>query len=184
MLGPEEGTLDLASVVGELGSPGNASAAGAAAALVGALAAAVAAKVGRSSAFAADAAQAVALSERLLRLAPADAHAFATARTALGTAGDRGDARADFLLGRALEQAAAVPLEIAECCADVAVLAGQLASTAEPAFQPDAAAAALLAAAAAAAASLLVEANLAVSPGDERAARARAAAEAATAATA
>jgi formiminotetrahydrofolate cyclodeaminase len=90
-----------------------------------------------------------------------------------------GDESRDFQLGLKLDRASALPIEIAEACADVAALAGELARTAEPDAQPDAAVAAILAAAAAHAAVRLVEVNLAIGADDPRAARARAAASAA-----
>lgn len=174
--------LDLESALAALGAPGTAPAAGSAAALVGAIAAAVTAKVARFSNAPAEAAQAAALQTRLVRLAPADAEAFAAARAALADASDDGDERSDFRLGQMLARASALPLEIAEACADVAAVAGMLARSADPALQPDAASAALLAAAGAHAAALLVETNLAVAPGDPRATRAHDAARAAAAA--
>jgi formiminotetrahydrofolate cyclodeaminase len=88
------------------------------------------------------------------------------------------DDRRDFALGTLLERAAAIPLAIAEACADVATLARELADRLDPALGPDLEAAALLAAGAARGAAHLVEVNLVVSPEDERARRARAAAAA------
>ena len=78
-----------------------------------------------------------------------------------------------------LDRASAIPLEIAEACADVAALAGELAETGEDDSRPDAAVAAVLAAAAAQAAVRLVEVNLAVGADDARVTRARAAAHSA-----
>lgn len=140
---------------------------GSAAALVGAVAAAVCAKVARFADDPGAVAQAAALCRRLTQLAEEDAHVFATA---LGELGRRDD---DFKLGRALDAAAEAPLRIADACVDVAELAGSLASRGAPELQPDARAAAALAAGAARGAAVLVEANLAVAPDDDRVRRAR-----------
>jgi len=175
-------TLGVAAALETLASTTNTFAARSAAALVGALAAAVTTKVARTSLSGADAAQAEQLRSRLVRLAEVDAHVFGTARAAVRGVGGTGDQVADVRLGEALSRAAAVPLEIAEACADVAVIAGGLARTVDLSLEPDVSAASLLAAAAAGAAAVLVEANLAVAPEDDRAARARAAAQAASAA--
>ena len=122
------------------------------------------------------AAQAAALGTRLADLAPSDAKALAAARAALAASTGGGDERRDFQLGQVLDLASAIPLEIAEACADVAALAAQLAETGEDDSRPDAAVAAILAAAAAQAAVRLVEVNLAVGADDARVTRARAAA--------
>jgi formiminotetrahydrofolate cyclodeaminase len=140
---------------------------GSVAALVGAMAAALCAKVARFSDAGGALAQAEALRRRLAALAPEDAEAFVAALDQLR------ERRDDFDLGRALAEAAAVPLRIAEACADVAELAAALAETGKADLQPDARAASVLAAAAARSAALLVEANLGAAPGDERIARAR-----------
>lgn len=125
------------------------------------------------------AAQADALRARAAALAHADEAAYAAAAGLL--VGRDGH---DFELGRALDEAAAVPLRIAETAADVAELAAALADRVVPDARPDLAGAALLAEGAARAAAHLVEVNLAVSAGDERLQRARAAASAAAAAAA
>jgi formiminotetrahydrofolate cyclodeaminase len=174
--------LDLQGALDALASPDTPAAGGSAAALVGAIAAAVAAKVARLSGDGGLAAQASALRGRLNELAPVDAEAFSEARRALSEVEGGGDPGRDFRLGLTLERASAVPLEIAEACADVSALAGELARTAAPDAQPDAAVAAVLAAAAAHAAVRLVEVNLAVGTDDPRVARARAAARTASAA--
>jgi formiminotetrahydrofolate cyclodeaminase len=98
----------------------------------------------------------------------ADADAYARARKALAEP-DSG------VLGLALQRAAAVPLTIAECAADVADLAALVADRADPEARADAAAAALLAAGAAQAAAHLVKINLGVLSDDERAQQADAA---------
>ncbi len=171
--------LDMHGALDALGEAGNSSAGGSAAALVGAIAAAVTVKVARRSDDFGLAAQAAALGTRLADLAPSDAEALAIARTALAASTGGGDERRDFQLGEVLDRASAIPLEIAEACADVAALAGQLAETGEDDSRPDAAVAAVLAAAAAQAAVRLVEVNLAVGSDDARVTRARAAAHSA-----
>jgi len=123
------------------------------------------------------AAQADSLRVRAAGLAQADAAAYAAATLLLIDREGR-----DFELGRALDEAAAVPLRIAETAADVAELAAALSDRVVPDARADLGGAALLAEGAARAATHLVEVNLAVSPGDERLRRARAAVEAARAA--
>ena len=162
----------LDALASEQPAPGG----GSAAAPVGAIAAAVCAKV---AAFAGDGgavAQAAALCRRLTQLAEEDARVFANALAEL----DRRDD--DFKLGRALDEAAEAPLRIADACVDVASLASSLASSGTPELQPDARAAAALAAGAARASAVLVEANLAVAPDDDRVRRARKLSEAAASA--
>ena len=127
------------------------------------------------------AAQALAIQERVVQLAPADAEAWETALTALREAGnaDGDEARRDFELERKLGLAAAAPLEIAELGADAAALAALAGEHGDPAYRADAVAAAALAAGGARAAAHLVEVNLAVRAGDERLAQARASEQAA-----
>jgi formiminotetrahydrofolate cyclodeaminase len=152
-------------------------AAGPAAAHAGAAAAWVIRAAAGAAGAGAGAAQAAGLARRLLQLGELDGQAFWLARAALSAATpDLRDERRDFALGQALERAAGYPLAIAEACSDVAALARELSPHVEPADQADVDAAALLAAGAAQAAAHLVEINLAVAPGDERLARARAAA--------
>ena len=117
-------------------------------------------------------AQALDLRDRLLALAGQDARAYERALTALE--------RRDSSLQRALVRAAEVPLAIAETAADVALLATEAAEAADGAAQADASAAAALAAGAARAAVRLVEVNLVTLQDDERLARARRAADAAS----
>ena len=171
--------LDMGGALDALGAAGSPSAGGSAAALVGAIAAAVTVKVARRSDDPGLAAQAAALGTRLADLAPTDADALGAARAALAASTGGGDERRDFHLGQVLDRASAIPLEIAEACADVAALAGQLAETGEDDSRPDAAVASMLAAAAAQAAVRLVEVNLAVGVDDARVTRARAAAQSA-----
>jgi formiminotetrahydrofolate cyclodeaminase len=175
--------FDLESALDILAAPGAAPAGGSAAAAAGATAAALVTKVARLAGAEGTAAQAIALRARLLRLAPADAQAFSAARAALAAARpEGGDDRRDFSLGQALDLSSAIPLEIAEAAADVAVLAGEQAQTGHPDFRADAEVAALIAAAASTAAARLVEINLALADGDERVARALTAAGVARAA--
>ena len=152
--------------------------AGPATAQAGAAAAFVVAAAARSVADAAGAAQAEALAARLTRLAEEDEEALAVARAAFPAAApEPSDPRRDFAFGRVLDRAAAAPLAIAEACADVVVLARALAERIDPGLGPDLEAAALLASGAARAAAHLVEINLTVGADDERARRARRAAE-------
>ena len=82
-------------------------------------------------------------------------------------------------LERKLDDAAAVPILIADTGADAASLAELAADRGEGAYRADAAVAAVLAAAGARAASHLVRVNLGVREGDARLARARRSADAA-----
>ena len=127
------------------------------------------------------AAQALAIQERVMQLARADAEAWETALTALKEAGNAGGdgARRNFDLERKLELAAAVPLEIAALGADAAALAALAGELGDGGYRADAVAAAALAAGGARAAAHLVEVNLAVRAGDERLAQARASEQAA-----
>jgi formiminotetrahydrofolate cyclodeaminase len=129
------------------------------------------------------AAQALVLQDRVASLAGSDAVAWDKALAALeaaATGSEDGDsASRDRRLERRLERAAAIPLEIAEIAADVAELAVVVAISGDSSYRPDAAAAAALAAGGARAAAHLVEINLAVRPGDDRLARARASEQAA-----
>ena len=116
--------------------------------------------------------------DRLRRLADEDADALEAARAAFPDAEpETSDPRRDFAFARVLDRAAAAPLAIAEACADLAILARSIAERVNPAYGPDLEAAALLAGGAAKAAAHLVEVNLAVGEDDERARRARRAAE-------
>jgi formiminotetrahydrofolate cyclodeaminase len=152
--------------------------AGPATAQAGAAAALVVAAAARDAGDRTGAAQAESLAARLARLAEEDAEALAAARAAFPDSEPAvPDPRRDFALGKVLDRAAAAPLAIAEACADVADLARGLAERVDPAFAPDLEAAARLAGGAARAAAHLVEVNLAVGADDERARRARRAAE-------
>jgi len=174
--------LTVGELLEELAEPGPVPAGGSAAAFSAAMAAALVAMAARATSDWEEAgpcaAQALALRARLQPLARADAEAYANALRALD---DRGD---DFELGRALDQAAALPLAIAEGAADVAELAVHVSDRCDGRVRGDALAAAALAGGAALAASRLVEINLATKPDDERSRRAQeAAARAARAAT-
>lgn len=128
------------------------------------------------------AAQALAIRDRASRLARTDAHAWQDALAALESvrSGEGTDARRDFELERKLDHAAAVPLEIVDLGATAASLATLAAEHGDPAYRADAAVASTLAAASARAAAHLVEVNLTVLEGEERLARARAGADAAS----
>ena len=158
---------------------------GSVAALVGAMAAGLVTMAARAHGELAVAAQSESLRARLTELAEEDAVALAQALEHL-SGGGGGEARPearDFSLGRALRRAADIPVAIAESAEDVALVAAELADRIEGPVKADAAAAAMLADAAARVAAHLVAVNLATVDGDERLARAQAAAEgAATAA--
>jgi formiminotetrahydrofolate cyclodeaminase len=144
-----------------------------------AFAASLVSMVARSSAEAWDeaagvSAQALAMADRSAPLAGLDATVWEAASEALSAAAT-GDDSPD--LERALDRAAAIPLEIAEIAADVAALAALTAEHCEPAYRADVAAAAALAAGGARAAAHLVEVNLAVHGDDQRLARALASAD-------
>jgi formiminotetrahydrofolate cyclodeaminase len=157
---------------------GRPAAAGPATAQAGAAAAHVVAAAAREAGDATGAAQADALATRLTRLAQEDADALEEARAAFpADEPEASDPRRDFAFGKVLDRAAAAPLAIAEACADLADLARSLAARIDPALGPDLEAAARLAGGAARAAAHLVEVNLAVGVDDERARRARRAAE-------
>jgi formiminotetrahydrofolate cyclodeaminase len=126
-------------------------------------------------------AQANAISERAVELAHSDGgawdRALAALRDAEAAAGD--DPKRDFALERKLEEAAAVPLEIAALGADAAELAVLAGERGEGTYRADAAAAAALAAGGSSAAAHLVRANLGVRTTDARLARAQASEQAA-----
>lgn|GEM_PF-4909344 len=170
---------------GDVDSP-----AGSSAALCGALAAALAAAMaGNMDADVAEGAvvQADALRARLCDLAESTGAAHRWARSLLDLAaadpaqGEESDAR-NRQLQAALDEAAEVPLEICETAADVVAFASWVAGDGPEATRADAFAAACIAEAAVASAAALVEANLAVQASDDRAASARAHADASRAA--
>ena len=111
-------------------------------------------------------AQATALLERITPLVRADAEAWEDALAELhATTGGDLEKRNDAL-ERKLDDAAAVPILIADTGADAASLAELAADRGEGAYRADAAVAAVLAAAGARAASHLVRVNLGVREGD------------------
>jgi formiminotetrahydrofolate cyclodeaminase len=143
--------------------------AGVAAARVVEIAAAVLSTAARMSAGWAEAAavagQADSLRRRATRLAAENAPVYAVVLRAFEQGGDR--------LGQALDEAAEVPLRVAEAAHDVVLLAAHSADRCEPQARADVIAAGALAAGAAAAAAELVASNLTAMPGDERVERAR-----------
>src|SRR5262245_1577346 len=156
-------------------------ASGSAAALAGAMAAEIVVMVARASTGWRDApgaaAQARALSGRLVPLASADAAAFARVVSL------RSDPDADERdLGPALERAAELPLSIADAACATGELAATAAGWAIGYEKADAIAAAALAEGATRAAAALVHANLTTVKGDTRAAHADALVELAAAA--
>jgi methenyltetrahydrofolate cyclohydrolase len=176
--------LTVTAFLDALATRGRAPGGGSAAALTVAFAAGLVAMVARSSRgmwedAAGVAAQALTLQDRAAALSRKDAEAWEAALAALRTAADpteRDEAgtREELDLERKLERSAAIPLEIAELGADVAVLAVEAAVHGEHEYRADAAAAAALAAGGARAATHLVEVNLGIRPGDERLVHARA----------
>lgn len=125
-------------------------------------------------------AQAEALRERAAPLARADAEAYGRALEALRAPKDGDAAARDEAIGRALAEAAAVPLEIAAIATDVALLAADVAEHGNPNLRGDATAAAGLAEASARVAANLVAINLAATEEDGRVTRARSLAAAAS----
>jgi formiminotetrahydrofolate cyclodeaminase len=171
--------LRLDEFIRQLAAGEQAPGGGSAAALTVALASALVSMVARSSRTAWDdaagvAAQANKLLDRIAPLMRADAQAWGEALAALQGGGG------DEALERKLDAAAAVPIEIARAGADTAVLAAVAAELGEGAYRADAAVAAVLAAAGARAAAHLVAVNLAVREDDDRLAKARRSAEAAS----
>jgi formiminotetrahydrofolate cyclodeaminase len=124
------------------------------------------------------AAQAVALRERVAPFADETAAAYADVLGLLAEPNEEAQERRDFRLGAAFARAAAVPLLIAEAASDVAELGLFVVERGDPERRPDAAAAVLLADAAARIAAHLVAVNLSAQSDDERAVRAKRAAEA------
>jgi formiminotetrahydrofolate cyclodeaminase len=158
-----EGFLD--SVADRTPAPGGGAAAAAGCALGAALAEMAARFAGRDD----EARAAAGLRAEALRLGEADLTAYAPVIEAQ-RAGD------EAALAEANSRAAETPLAIAEAAASVAELSRALARAGTRHLVGDALAGADLAAGAARAAARLVELNLADVPGDERVARARAAA--------
>jgi formiminotetrahydrofolate cyclodeaminase len=165
----------------ELGDRGPVPGGGSAAAVAGAMAAALVMLAARLSEDWEESrgatAQAEALQQRLAELAQIDADVYESSLRALADRGELADVRRDHALGQALSRAAEPPLAIAETAADVALLAVETGTRANPQLQADLDAATALAAAAAIAAARLVEVNLSARRDDPRVAKARMAAK-------
>lgn len=173
---------DLRAIMDEIAGPSAAPGAGAVSGVVVAMAAALIASAARRSVDWPEAkgvsAQAQALRSRVERLAEANEEAYLEARALIEGATE--DGGRDAAIGKALDTAAELPLAIAECAYDVALLGAEAAQHALPGGAEDAAAAAVLAEAAARAAAGLVAANLVSLPGDDRVVHAQRLADAAT----
>ena len=104
-------------------------------------------------------AQAEALRHRAAPLAEEDAIAYENVLTAMRMPKELEPEVRNSLIGETLSRAADAPLEIAECAADVAALAAEIAVSGNPNVRGDAAAAAALAAASTQVAANLVEVN-------------------------
>lgn len=173
---------DLRVMLDEIAGPSPAPGAGAVAGVVVAMAAGLIASAARRSTDWEDgkgvSAQAQALRSRVERLAEANEEAYLEAIALIGDATE--DGSRDAAIGKALDTAAEVPLAIAECAYDVALLGAEAAQHAVRGGAEDACAAALLAEAAARAVAGLVAVNLVSLPGDERVEHARRLADAAT----
>jgi formiminotetrahydrofolate cyclodeaminase len=173
---------DLRSVLDEVAGPTPAPGAGAVSGVVTAMAAGLIASAARRSPDWAEgrgvSAQAQALRSRVEKLAEANEEAYLEALALIESAAE--DGGRDEAIGKALDTAAELPLSIAECAYDVALLGCEAAQHADPYGAEDACAAALLAEAAARAAAGLVATNLVSMPGDERVVHAQRLAEAAT----
>ena len=173
---------ELRVVLDEIAGPSPAPGAGAVSGVVVAMAAGLIASAARRSVDWEEArgvsAQAQALRSRVERLAEANEDAYLEALALIEGAAD--DGGRDAAIGKALDTAAELPLAIAECAYDVALLGAEAAQHAVPGGAEDAAAAAVLAEAAARAVAGLVAANLVSMPGDERVVHAQELADAAT----
>lgn len=173
---------NLRDVLEEIAGPTPAPGAGAVSGVVVAMAAGLIASAARRSTDWEDgkgvAAQAQALRSRVERLAEANEEAYLDALALIE--GARVDGGRDAAIGKALDTAAELPLAIAECAFDVALLGAEAAEHAVRGGAEDACAAAALAEAAARAAAGLVAVNLISRPGDERVEHARRLADAAT----
>jgi methenyltetrahydrofolate cyclohydrolase len=173
---------NLRDMLDEIAGPSPAPGAGAVSGVVIAMAAGLIASAARRSTDWEDAkgvaAQAQALRSRVERLAEANMDAYLHALELIDDA--REDGGRDDLIGQALDTAAELPLAIAECAYDVALLGAEAAEHAVRGGAEDACAAASLAEAAARASAGLVAVNLISLPGDERVEHARRLADAAT----
>jgi formiminotetrahydrofolate cyclodeaminase len=175
-------TGPLRTVLDDIAGPTPAPGAGAVSGVVTAMAAGLIASAARRSPEWEDgrgvSAQAQALRSRVEKLAEANEEAYLEALALIESADE--DGGRDVALGKALDTAAELPLSIAECAYDVALLGAEAAQHACRGGAEDAAAAALLAEAAARAAAGLIAANLVSMPGDERVEQAQRLAAAAT----
>jgi formiminotetrahydrofolate cyclodeaminase len=173
---------DLRLILDEIAGPSAAPGAGAVSGVVIAMAAGLIASAARRSDDWGESkgvsAQAQALRSRVERLAEANEQAYLEALALIE--GASADGGRDAVIGEALDTAAELPLAIAECAYDVALLGAEAAAHAVRGGAEDAAAASILAEAAARAAAGLVAANLVSLPGDERVLHAQRLAEAAT----
>ena len=173
---------DLRVMLDDIAGPSPAPGAGAVAGVVIAMAAGLIASAGRRSNEWDEgkgvSAQAQALRSRVERLAEANEEAYLEALALIEGASE--DGSRDAAIGKALDTAAEVPLAIAECAYDVALLGAEAAQYACRGGAEDAAAAAILAEAAARSAAGLVAVNLVSLPGDERVLHAQRLADAAT----
>jgi len=173
---------DLRVMLDEIAGPSPAPGAGAVSGVVIAMAAGLIASAARRSHDWEEgkgvSAQAQALRSRVERLAEANEEAYLAALALIDGASH--DGARDAALGEALDTAAELPLAIAECAYDVALLGAEAAQHAVRGGAEDAIAASILAEAAARAAAGLVAANLVSLPGDERVLHAQRLADAAT----
>jgi formiminotetrahydrofolate cyclodeaminase len=172
---------DLRAILDEIAGPSPAPGAGAVSGIVTAMAAGLIASAARRSddweEGKAVSGQAQALRSRVESLAEANQEAYLEALALIEGATE--DGGRDEAIGKALDTAAELPLSIAECAYDVALLGAEAAQHAVRGGAEDAAAAAILAEAAARSAAGLVAANLVSRPGDERVVHARKLADAA-----
>ena len=172
--------IELGQLLDLVAADSAAAGAGTVATLATALAAGLVAMTARRSrsswdGAAAAAGQAEVLRSRATALLPESGSAYedAVARLAQAKAheGERSDVH-DWNLGQALRRAARTPLRCAEIAADIAELAGEVATRCEAASRPDVIAAGRLAESAAAVGAHLVEVNLVAGADDELRARA------------
>ena len=174
---------DLRVMLDEIAGPSPAPGAGAVAGVVIAMAAGLIASAARRSTEWEEgkgvSAQAQALRSRVERLAEANEDAYLEALALIEGASEEDSGR-DAAIGKALDTAAELPLAIAECAFDVALLGAEAAHHACRGGAEDAAAAAILAEAAARSAAGLVAVNLVSRPDDERVIHAQRLADAAT----
>jgi formiminotetrahydrofolate cyclodeaminase len=173
---------DLREMLDDIAGPSPAPGAGAVAGVVIAMAAGLIASAARRTDDWEEgkgvSAQAQALRSRVERLAEANEEAYLEALALIE--GASADGARDEALGKALDTAAELPLAIAECAYDVALLGAEAAQHACRGGAEDAAAASILAEAAARSAAGLVAVNLVSRPGDERVVHAQRLADAAT----